>query len=440
MNYMVKDFEYRFQNETDEIKRCTKAIQAAIDACAQTGGVVRTEEGRVYPIGGIELKSGVYLYLASGSTLRASKDWNAYKVPVNENGEAEIPAGYCGRPSHVVIYAKDAHNVGVLGEGTIDGISSEFITSSGPYHNTGVYPRPEMIYMEACTNVVFQNFEIKQAPFWTLHVAGCENILIDGVKIHNDLSMANSDGIDPDHCKNVVIRNCEIFCADDAVCLKNTIANSRYGSCENILIENCKLVSTSAGVKIGTEGIDDFRNICVRNCVIEKSNRGISIQIRDKGNVQDVRFENIQIDTRRFQDSWWGKGECIYITSIKRTPEKPAGKINNISFSNITCNSENGIYIFAEEEGDVTNLQFNQLSVEMKKKSRWKAGNYDLRPCWRDGVENKDNTLFYNENGTNIKVIDADFSMPAEEVEGYGAFVFDNTKQVCFTRIQTKKI
>lgn len=440
MNYMVKDFISQFESETDERTKCTKAIQAAIDSCEKTGGVVWTEKDCVYPVGGIELKSGVYLYLAQGCVLQAGPDVKAYKMPVDENGEKVHPDRYCGRPPYALIYAKDAKNLGIIGSGSIDGVSQKFITQKGTYHNSGVYPRPEIIYMEGCSGVEFKHFEIKQAPFWTLHIAGCEDVIIEDVKIHNDLSMANSDGIDPDHCKNVVIRNCEVQSADDAICLKNTAANSRYGKCENIRIENCRLISTSAGIKIGTEGIDDFSNIQVKNCSIEKSNRGVSIQIRDNGNVENVRFENIKIETRRFHDAWWGKGECIYISSIKRSPERCVGKISNVKFKNVSCDSENGVYIYAEQEGAVTDIGFDALHIEMKKKTKWSAGTYDLRPCWKGGVETRENVLFYSENATDVHVSNATFEMPVEKVDGFGDFLYDNTHRVVFEKVEKNRV
>ena len=47
-------------------------------------------------------------------------------------------------------------------------------------------------------------------------------MLIDGIRLLHNLQMANSDGIDPDHCKNVRISNCHIECGDDAIVLKNS--------------------------------------------------------------------------------------------------------------------------------------------------------------------------------------------------------------------------
>ena len=142
------------------------------------------------------------------------------------------------------------------------------------------------------------------------------------------MDVANSDGIDPDHCSNVRILGCHIECADDCICLKASKGNSEYGPCENIIISDCTLVSTSAAIKIGTEGVGDFRNIIVNNCIITKSNRGLSIQIRDGGNVENVTYSNCIIETRRFCPDWWGTAEPIVITTFNRDENTKSGKMS----------------------------------------------------------------------------------------------------------------
>ncbi|UKI50966.1 MAG: glycosyl hydrolase family 28 protein [Clostridium sp.] len=46
--------------------------------------------------------------------------------------------------------------------------------------------------------------------------------------------MTNSDGIDPDHCQNVLIENTNISAADDCIVLKTTEANKKYGDTKKI--------------------------------------------------------------------------------------------------------------------------------------------------------------------------------------------------------------
>lgn len=138
-------------------------------------------------------------------------------------------------------------------------------------------------------------------------MVGCQDVLIDGIRILNNLKMVNCDGIDPDHCRNVRINNCHIESADDCIVFKTTEKNAYLGPCENIVVSNCTLTSTSAAIKFGTESVSDFRNITVTNCVISRTNRGISLMLRDGGNIENVTFANLHINTRMFSDQWWGE-------------------------------------------------------------------------------------------------------------------------------------
>ena len=77
------------------------AIQKAIDSCAASGGMVFFPAGN-YLSGTIVLKSNVTLRLSEGATLWASKRPEDFK------------------PLHL-IYAKDAENITLEGDGTING-------------------------------------------------------------------------------------------------------------------------------------------------------------------------------------------------------------------------------------------------------------------------------------------------------------------------------
>lgn len=48
---------------------------------------------------------------------------------------------------------------------------------------------------------------------------------------------------------------------DDAICLKTTNLEGEISSCENIIVDNCICISTSTGLKLGTESYGDFKNI-----------------------------------------------------------------------------------------------------------------------------------------------------------------------------------
>ena len=387
---------------------CT-AIQSAIDAAEKNGGgTVVLTSGKIYFSDSVRMKKNVELHLQKGSRLKATDDINGYIRPcnmINDPKTALIGNPVTGKPSFVFIYGYEADGCTISGEGTIDANGHAFVERKDRYYVTGnFYPRPTVIYIEKSNNITFKDFTVVDAPFWTLHPAGCDDVLISEIRILNDLDVANSDGIDPDHCSNVRILGCHIECADDCICLKASKGNAEYGPCENIIIANCTLVSTSAAIKIGTEGVGNFRNVIVDNCIISRSNRGLSIQIRDGGNVENVSYSNCIIETRRFCPDWWGTAEPIVITCFNRDENTRAGKIKNIRFSNISCKGENGVLVHGTKENMIENVSFENVSVTMTKTSKWDCGLYDLRPCLDYGVEKIKNSGFFIRNAENVLI------------------------------------
>lgn len=387
MQYLVEDFGAKGDGITND----RTAIQAAIDACEKNGGgVVILSGGKTYISGYLLLKSNVEFHLETGAVLKATSDLGDY-YPLSNGGvihphESGLPSymncEYAGRPFHAFIYAKDAENVVISGHGSIDGNEEIFYGTDAGYHIEGsYYPRIPLLLLEAVKHLSVQGVTLRNCAFWTLHMVGCQDVWIDGIRILNNLRMANSDGIDPDHCKNVRISNCHIECGDDAIVLKNTADFNSYGPCENITISNCTLISTSAAIKFGTEGEQDFRNILVENCVISASNRGISIQVRDCGRVENVIFSNLSIETRCFSYQWWGRAEAICITSLDRKPGVRHGKVRNIVFKNINCTGENGILVYGTEDNPIEDITFDEVHMTLEKTSKWDIGGYDIRPC-----------------------------------------------------------
>ncbi len=417
------------------------SIQNAIDECEKTGGAVIVPSGYTFYSSSIVAGSGVELHIEKGAILKATSDIDGYKRPCETlNDPKTAPVGNpVSKPAFAFIYGYGADGFSITGEGTIDGNCYAFVKRQNQYYVTGdFYPRPTTIYIENSKNISFSGITLTNAPFWTLHPAGCENVLIDGIKILNPLDVANSDGIDPDHCNNVEIRNCEIRCADDCICLKNTSGNNEYGICENISVHDCELTSTSAAIKIGTEGVADFSNVVFERCNITSSNRGISVQIRDGGNVSNVLFKDITIDTRRFHSSWWGTAEPIIITSFRRDENTVSGNIKDVTFENISCDAQNGVLINCDN-GEIENIKFENVTVGVRKKSKWETGLYDLRPCIDHNIEKADNNALRIRNCKNLKLKNCKFSI--SESEGYGEpFSAENVTELCIDETSFVKV
>jgi polygalacturonase len=365
---------------------CTRAVQKAIDEASAAHGRVVLSNG-LYQTGSLFLKSNLELHVAHGSVLKASENIKDYfnQSPVNDETNTDVGNPVSRKPSFAYIFAYNIENLTISGGGEINGSCFSFVHRTSKYYFTGdFYPRPILLLLENVRNLTIKDIVLKDSAFWTVHMMGCRNVLINGITIDNPLDVANCDGIDPDHCQDVRIIGCNISCADDCICLKNTAGATEYEPTRNVIVSSCILRSTSAAIKVGTEGVEDFADIIVSDCMIQDSNRGISLQIRDQGNLTNAFFHHIIIRTRQFSDDWWGKGEGIAITSFDRNRNTRSGRISNVRFSDIDMVSENGMLIACDED-KIEDISFCNVSETIVCRSRWKWGVYDLRPGWAQG-------------------------------------------------------
>ena len=392
----------------DGITDNREAIQTAINKCSELGGgIVRIPGGNVFMTGPFDLKSYVDFHVESGARILANPDEKVYTKSAFRDNFKE---------GSIWIGGENAEKVSITGKGTIDGNGIAFM---GPEEKAAYQlkpfqdkdPRPHVF-----TPVKFNSLTIKEvtfinAAYWCLHLVGCNDVSIEGIRILNNLKIRNSDGIDPDHSTNIRINNCYIESADDCICFKTRREYQEFGPTENITVSNCILRSTSCSIKLGSENIDSIRNIVVSNCIIVGSNRGIGIQNRDEGVIENIMFSNIVIEGRLFDDVWWGKAEPIYITSCKREnldnkdarwrfaegqQEGETGKVRNIIFSNIICSSENGVFV-GGDTGKIKNIRFHEVQVNMEKTTKYKCGFYDLRPSEKGIIQTR-NAGFYLQN------------------------------------------
>ena len=374
-----------------------QAIQRMIDRCsAEGGGRVLLPRNHVFMAGPLELKSNVELYLEATATLKAHPDESIYHLSAFGKNEGE---------GMLWLYANDAENISITGKGTIHGNGIAFMGAEledsyelKPLADQTFDPRPHVLTLTNVRNLTIRDVTIKEGAYWTVHLIGCNEAVIDGINLLNNLKIRNGDGIDIDHSKNVRIANCHITSGDDCICLKNRREFEQYGSCHDITVTNCVMSSRSCAIKIGSENMDSIYNVVFDNCIITGSNRGLGIQNRDEGTVTDVVFSNIQLDCRLWSDVWWGKAEPIYVTSYPRANgnhkdanwrfpkgqiEGKCGEVSRIYFNNITATSENGCFVGGDVVGKVKDIYINNVRVNLKKAGG--AVVMDKRPCKGEG-------------------------------------------------------
>jgi polygalacturonase len=269
------------------------AIQAAIEACQAAGGGTVFIPAGVYVTGPLFLHSEITLYLDAGARLQASENLQDYPVVA---GRWE---GIDQQTYAPLIGGSQLHHVTISGRGTIDG-QGEMWWSLHKAKQLA-YPRPRLIGLMDCSNVLIEGITAVNSPAWTINPVRCDNVTIDKVTIINPPNSPNTDGINPDSCRNVHISNCAISAGDDCITIKSgkeTAGRDNLLPCENITVTNCTMAHGHGGVVIGSEMSGSVRQVVISNCVFLGTDRGLRLKSRRGrgGIVEDIRVSNIVMD------------------------------------------------------------------------------------------------------------------------------------------------
>ena len=359
----------------------TDAIQKAIDEAAKTNNSaeVLVPAGHKYLIGTLELKAGINFHLQGDAELLVSTNRKDYL------GDGAI-------------IADGANNLTISGTGSINGRALEFMSHYDKTNEWWIPKswRPKLFILTECNDLKVMNITIDNAPQWSLHLLGCKNVLVEGIKVHNNLQVPNCDGINADHCMNVEVRNCEIKCGDDGITVKATPENKNYGPSANIIVHDCVLETQDSGLKIGTETTTNIYNVVFERCKIKTSCRGLNIQLRDEGSVFNIVFKDITFKSQYYSAPWWGRGEAISFTAIPRTKDTKIGTIHNILVKNVTGIAENSIRINGTKESRISDVRFENVHLTLNRWTKYPGNLFDNRPTkvYKE-IEPHDNPGFY---------------------------------------------
>ncbi len=316
--------------KTDGKTLNTQLINNTIKRLNAGGGGTLFFPAGTYLTGPIQLRSNITLELEAGATLLFSDNFDLYMPFVEVRHEGVMMNSF-----HPLIYAVDAENITIKGEGTLDGqgkswwmeffkvmidlrdngmrevnkyqalwekandVKSLYAETNEDWHSTlqRRFFRPPFIQPVRCKNVRIEGVKIVNSPFWTVNPEFCDNVTVRGVTIHN-VPSPNTDGINPESCSNVHISDCHISVGDDCITIKSgrdLQARKLNVPCENITITNCTMLSGHGGVVIGSEMSGSVRKVTISNCVFEGTDRGIRLKsTRGRGGVvEDIRVSNI---------------------------------------------------------------------------------------------------------------------------------------------------
>jgi polygalacturonase len=374
--YNIADFGAIGDGNTD----CTQAIQKAIDTCAQAGGGKIVIPAGRFLTNALHLKSNLQIEIVAGATLAFTSD--IHSVPsVHGRWEGIDRTVYAS-----LFNGQSLENVSIAGRGTLDGqgkpwwdafhIVRDLRKKAGigderePENPPGSplkWGRPRLINFYDCRNVTISGLSLVNSPSWNIHPVRCLNVNIDGVTITAPKDSPNTDGIDPDSCRDVRVSNSYISVGDDCIIIKS---GYRYRDdsvpCENITVTNCVFGTGHCGVGIGSETSGGVKNVVVSNCICDGTDRGLRIKTaRSRGNV----VENFRASNLVMRNVGEGITVTMFYTGGDRHKAEPVDKFTptfrNLHFNDISIvGAKQAALVEGLAEMPIRSLSISDLTAE----------------------------------------------------------------------------
>lgn len=202
----------------------TAFIQAAIQVCPAFGRVIIPKG--TYLTGPLFLKSNITLELEEGSVLLGLKEREHYpilKANISMTNRDFYLGSWEGNEADCfasLITAINVENVNIIGKGTIDG-NSDFDTWWFKAKEKRIAWRPRTLFLNACKNILVEGVTIKNSPSWTIHPLMSDHLKFINLSIENPFNAPNTDALDPESCKNVLILGDTFSVGDDCIAIKS---------------------------------------------------------------------------------------------------------------------------------------------------------------------------------------------------------------------------
>jgi polygalacturonase len=389
-----RDFDItRYGAVGDGRVNCGSAIEKAITACHQAGG------GRVvvppgnFLTGPIYLKSNVELHLEAGARLSFSTEPNDYLPLVATRWEGVDLMNYSP-----LVYAYREHNIAITGEGVLDGradathwwpwkgkaeygwvagtpsqtdpgnrpalfaMSERNVPQQERRFGPGFYLRPQFIQPYQCENVLIEGVTVINSPMWILHPVLCQNVTIRKVRVESE--GPNTDGCDPESCKNVLIKDCYFNTGDDCIAIKsgrNADGRRLNIPSENIVIQGCTMANGHGGIVIGSEISGGVKNVFAENCRMNSPLLDRMLRIKTSsargGTTDGVYLRNISVGQV--------KQETILITMFYEDEGQFLPAIRNIEVAHVRVEKggNTGVVIEGYRQGPVADVRIRDLQI-----------------------------------------------------------------------------
>lgn len=410
--YAVLDVK-RFGAKGDGVNNDTTFIQCAIMACPKNGRVY-IPEGR-YKITPLFLKSDMILEISENAVLEAFTDREMFpvlpdRIECSDGVNEYLLGSWEGDPADSfagIITGIGIQNVVITGKGTINGCASR----DNWWYNHKVMRkawRPHMIFLNKCRNVTVHGITVKNSPSWNIHPFFCEDINFYDITVIGPKDSPNTDGLDPESCKNVNIVGAYFSVGDDCIAIKSgkIYMGAKYKTpSQNIIIRQCHMRDGHGSIVIGSEMAGGVLDVKVSECKFTDTDRGLRIKTRrgrgKDGIIDGIVFENISMDNVMvpvvfnmfyFCDA---DGHSEYVQSKEKYPvDERTPYLGHFTFKNINARNCNAAaaYMYGLPEQKIEEVIFENVNIEYAENPA------EFMPAMLDGIDKVKGLGIYAKN------------------------------------------
>ena len=232
-----------------------------------------------------------------------------------------------------------------------------------PYEARPVYAR--CVDAIECRDVTIRDITILDSNDWSLRICGCEDVLVDNVKIIG--CRGNSDGIDICGSRRVLVQNAFTRVWDDSLVVKALDT----GDVEDVTFRRCILWNDFARpMEVGVElRADKVHRVKFQDIDVLHSPTGyplMGIHHGDRALVSDILFEDIRIE-----DAPGAQLFDIRITPSYWNRDKQMGCIRDVTFRKIHMLGNPGLPLLMsdsrlqgyDEAHGIRNVAFEELCI-----------------------------------------------------------------------------
>lgn len=403
----------RFGAKGDGVQDDTHFIQAAIMACPADSRVYFP--AGTYRITSLFLKSHIRIELAKGAELVADTDRTRFPVfpgmieSYDETDEYNLGT-WEGNPLPMfsgIICGIGVEDVVLYGEGVINGNASKENWWKNPKVMNIAF-RPRLFFISGCQNITLQGLKFCNSPSWTLHPYFSNDLKFIGLRVENPADSPNTDGLDPESCRNVEILGVRFSLGDDCIAVKSGkiyMGRKHKTPSENLKIRQCLMENGHGAVTLGSEMAGGVVNLTVEDCIFRHTDRGLRIKTR-RGRGKDailsnIVFKNLTLDhvmTPLVVNAFYfcdPDGKTSYVQSREPYPvDERTPSIKKLIFENMECTNCHVAagYFDGLPEQKIEEIVMKNVSVSYAENPKCDV------PAMSEGVEKSSKRGFFARN------------------------------------------